>query len=109
MNRSSEENGRLSPSQSIVAFEKIHYLRMSYLNVLDSDLNKLVSFKTCCEKALAQMSEVGVKLIRNANILMQWNCVFRKHEMFPHPNIYVEMGKTETPIFLETFPEIKIK
>ena len=73
VNRSSEENGRLSPSQSIVVFEKIQYLRMAYLNVLDSDLNKPVSFKTCCDKAMAQMSEVGVKLIKNANTLMQWN------------------------------------
>ena len=63
---------------------------MAYLNVLDSDLNKSVSFKTWCDKAMAQMSEVGVKLMKNANTLMQWNCIFREHEMFPHPSIYVE-------------------
>ena len=39
---------------------------------------------------------------------MQWNCVYRKNEVFPHPNYYVEMGKTDEPLFLETFPQVKI-
>ena len=27
--------------------------------------------------------------------------------MLPHPTIHVEMGETETPIFLEIFPKIE--
>ena len=37
---------------------------------------------------------------------MQWNRIFRENEIFPHPNIYIDMGKTENPPFLETFAEI---
>ena len=40
---------------------------------------------------------------------MQWNCVYRKNEVFPHPNYYVEMGKTDEPILLQTFPQVKIE
>ena len=50
--------------------QKIQDLRMDYLNMLESDLNKSVSFKTCRDKAMAQVSEVGLKLIKNANTLM---------------------------------------
>ena len=40
---------------------------------------------------------------------MQWNRIFRENEIFCHPNIYVELGKTETPLFLETIPEVKLE
>ena len=89
--------------------QKIQYLRMAYLNVINSDLNTTISFKTCCDKAIEQMGEVGIKYIKNGNTIMQWNRVFRKNEIFPHPNIYVEMGKSENPLFLETFPEVRIE
>ena len=55
------------------------------------------------------MNEIGVKIIKNPRTLMQWNRVFRNQEVFPHPNYYVEMGKTDEPIFLQTFPQIKIE
>ena len=29
--------------------------------------------------------------------------------IFPHPNYYVEMGKNDEPLFLETFPQVKIE
>ena len=109
VNKSSEDNGRLTSSQGITMLQKIQYLRMAYLNVINSDLNKIVSFKTCCDEAIKQMSQVGVSYIRNANTIMQWNRIFRNNEIFPHPNIYVEMGKSETPLFLETFPEVKVE
>ena len=55
------------------------------------------------------MSQVGVSYIKNANTIMQWNRIFRRSEIFPHPNIYVEMGKSETPLFIETFPEVRVE
>ena len=55
------------------------------------------------------MSEIGINIIKNYQTIMQWNRVFRKHEFFPHPNYYVEMGKNEEPLFLETFPQVKIE
>ena len=109
VNKSSEDNGRLTSSQGIKMLQKIQYLRMAYLNVINSDLNKTVSFKTCCDQAIKQMSQVGVSYIKNANTIMQWNRIFRRSEIFPHPNIYVEMGKSETPLFIETFPEVRVE
>ena len=40
---------------------------------------------------------------------MQWNRIFCKHKVFPHPNHYVEMGKNDEPLFLETFPQVKME
>ena len=55
------------------------------------------------------MSQVGVSYIKNANTIMQWNQIFRRSEIFPHPNIYVEIGKSETSLFIETFPEVRVE
>ena len=71
VNKSSEENGKLTSSQSITMIQKIQYLRMAYINLINSDLNNVVSFKTCCEQAIKQMGKVGVKHIQNTNTIMQ--------------------------------------
>ena len=55
------------------------------------------------------MSEIGIKVIKNYKTIMQWNRVFRTNEMFPHPNYYIEMGKSDQPVLLETFPEVKLE
>jgi len=82
---------------------------MAYLNVLNSNIDEPISFRKCCEKAIKQLSEIGVHVITNHRTIMIWNRVFRTNEMFPHPNYYVEMGKTEEPAFLESFPEVKME
>ena len=55
------------------------------------------------------MGEIGIKVITNYKTVMTKNRVFRVNKMFPHPNNYIEMGKTDEPLFLESFPEAKIK
>ena len=40
---------------------------------------------------------------------MEWDRVFCSNEMFHHPNYYVEMGKSDQPIFLQSFLEVKLK
>ena len=55
------------------------------------------------------MSEIGINIIKSYQTIMQWNRVFHKHEVFPHHNYYVEMGKTDEPLFLQTFPQVKIE
>ena len=55
------------------------------------------------------MDEIGVKTIKDYQTIMKWNRVFRTNEIFPHPNYYVEMGKSDQPVFLETFPEVKLE
>lgn len=42
-------------------------------------------------------------------MIMRWNVIFRVNEKFPHPNYYIELGKVYVPLFLESFPESKIK
>ena len=69
----------------------------------------LLCFKKCCKKAIEQIGEIGIKFIINYKTGMTWNRVFRVNEMFPHPNYYIEMGETDEPLFLESFPEAKIK
>ena len=82
---------------------------MAYLNVLNYNIDEPISFKKCCKQAIKQLSEVGLNVITNYRTIMKWNRVFRTNEMFPHPNYYVEMGKTDQPVFLETFPEVKVE
>ena len=109
VNKASEENCELSSKQSIIMLQRILYLQNAFFNILISDLDEPFSFKLCCKKAIKQMNEIGIKLVKNARTLMQWNRVFRHQEVFPHPNYYVEMGKTDKPIFLQTFPQVKFE
>ena len=55
------------------------------------------------------MGEMGIQIIKNYKTIMGWNRIFRTNEMFPHPNYYIEMGKSDQPVFLESFPEVKLK
>ena len=86
VNRACEKNCELNINQTINIRQRIQYLRMAYFNVLESDLDQPIMFKFCCEKAIQQLSEMGIKIIRNFKSIMQWNRIFRTHEMFPHPN-----------------------
>ena len=89
--------------------QRIHYLQMAYLNILDSDINQPIVFGECCKKAIKQLGEIGIKVIKNHKTIMQWNRVSRVNEVFPHPNYYIEMGKSDQPALLETFPEVKVE
>ena len=42
-------------------------------------------------------------------MIVRWNVIHRVDEKFPHPNYYIELGKVYVPLFLESFPEAKIK
>ena len=90
VSRSSKEIGKLTSSQGIMMLQKIQYLRMAYLNVINLDLNSSVSFKTCCDQAIQRMGQFGVKYIKNGNTIMQWNRIFRRNEIFLHPIESVE-------------------
>ena len=108
VNKSSEDNSRLTSSQSITMMQKIQYLRMAYLNAINSDLNNIVSFKSCCDQAIKQMGEVGVKYIKNRNTITQWNQIFRENEIFPHLNISLLTARAATrrpirTLFLDYF------
>ena len=89
--------------------QRLQYLRMSYLNILNSNINDPISFKRSCEQGIQQMDEIGIKTIKDYQTIMKWNRVFCTNYIFPHPNYYVEMGKSDQPVFLETFPEVKLE
>ena len=56
-----------------------------------------------------QLSEIGIKVINDYKTIMQWNRVFCVNKMFPHPNHYIKMGKSDQPVFLESFLEVKLE
>ena len=91
VNKALEENCELTTKQNIIIRQRIHYLRMAYFNMLNSDLNEPVLFKECCKKLIKQMHEIGVKIISDYKTIMVWNRIFRVNEIFPHPNYYIEM------------------
>ena len=109
VNKESEDNCEVTSKQSIVMIRRILYLQNAYFIMLSNDVNELISFKRCCKKAIKQTNEIDVKIVKNSRTLMQWHRVFQNQEVFPHPNYYVEMGKTDKPIFLQTFPQVKIE
>jgi len=109
VNKANNKNCELTTKQSIILRQRLQYLRNAYLNVLQKNSNTKFSFKECCDQSLQQMSLVGTNLIKSGKTIMQWNRIFRTKELFPHPNVYIEMGKSDVPLFLETFPEVKIE
>ena len=54
------------------------------------------------------MCEIGVNIISGYKTIMIRNRIFRVSEIVPHPNYNIEMGKSNQPIFLESFPEVKL-
>ncbi len=87
VNKACEENCELNTQQTVMIQQRIHYLRMAYLNILDSDINQPVVFGECCKKAITQIIEIGIKVIKNYKTIMQQNRVFRVNKMFPIPII----------------------
>ena len=99
----------MSNNQKMIMIQRIQYLRYTYHNLLECDVNHRIKFIDCCERAIKQMETVGVKLINNYQILMRWNRVSRLEECFPHPNPSVENNRTYQPVLFEFFPQLKIE
>ena len=108
VNKASKEDGKLSHTQIIRFIHKIQGLKFAYLDVLSNFPNQPVNFATCCYNSIVKLKELSYDSVTNSKNIMSWNRIFRKNEKFPHPNIYVEMGKTYQPQLLEAFPETKI-
>ena len=70
--------------------------------------NNHTTFRSCCEQTIKIMNKNGVTLINNHQTLMKWNRMYHLDEVFPHPNINIQMGNTYHSEFLESFPEVKI-
>ena len=71
--RAYKQNCELNTKQTINIQQRIQYLRMASLNVLESDLEQPIMFKFYCEKAIQQLSEIVIKIIKKFKSIMQWN------------------------------------
>ena len=109
VNKAGEKNCEMNNTQFTLMTHRMHYLRNAYLQLLNVDTSKPISFQECCEEAIKKMNEVGIRTITNSKTVMQWNRIFRVNENFPHPNIFIEMDKTYRSPFLDTFPEAKLQ
>ena len=87
----------------------MQYLRNAYLQLLNADPNKPISFQKCCKEAIKNKNWVGIRTITNSKTVMQWNLIFRVKENVPHPNIFIEMDTTYRSPFLDTFPVVKLQ
>ena len=66
------------------------------------------SFASCCKQAIENMNKNGVSIINNYETIMKWNCTYRLDEVFPHPNIKIQIGQTYKSESLEAYPEVQI-
>ena len=104
VNKAMEKDCQLNSHQTILIYNRMQYLKFSYLFMLDRDSNS--TYSSCCKKAIQHMREnCGVNIIKNHKILMRWNRIFRLDEVFPHPNSNIQHGNTYHSDFL--MPSLK--
>ena len=95
VNRGIERDCELNSQQAILVYNCMQYLRFSYLFMLEKNTRERnETYSSCCKKAIEQMEKFGVRIIKNHQILMKWNCTFCSDEVFPHPNNYIQHGYT---------------
>ena len=61
----------------------------------------------CCQPAVDELNNLGVKTTQSKKTIGKWNRDFRKHEKFPHPNVHVRMGKKPKPPIFELYPHLE--
>ena len=109
VNKAREAHCEINSHQTILIINRMQYLKQAYLFMLEKQSSgSNNTFSNCCKKTIEYMSKCnGVNVIRNHEILMKWNRVFRLDEVFPHPNVNIQMGNTYQSELLEAFPEVK--
>jgi len=55
------------------------------------------SWTACCEQAISSFGDINVFYVKNECTLCHWSSYFLQKSCFPHPNIYVELGKENQP------------
>ena len=58
-------------------------------------------------QTLSQLSVFGFSIPTNERTVCRWHIIFKKKEIFPHPNPYVQMKKQCIPKLFEIYPEAK--
>ena len=107
----SEEESSQSSVTSYNIFvirHKALFLTRAYQIALDK-LKVGVKWEDICNEAVKELNNVGINTTTTGKIVMKWHREFRDNDQFPHPNIYVRMGKTYKPPIFELFPDIEAK
>jgi hypothetical protein len=94
----------LTPNQALQLSHKCTYLRMAYTLALDKMPTGNATWGACCREAVVQMKHMGLTTIVNERSIQNWNVHFKKAEVFPHPNLFVESGKKPTPLLFVHYP-----
>ena len=58
VNKAFEEICELDSRKTIIIRQRIHYLRMLCVNILNSDINQPVPFAECCKKAIKKWARL---------------------------------------------------
>ena len=110
VNHAEKSEYEMNLDEKIAIFQRVQGLRLTYLYAIQHFKNRSFLWKICCKKAINDMIDTGNFLIgRCWQTISKWNRIFRINELFPHPNISIEMGKSYMPPFFEDFPEAKMK
>ena len=97
----------LESHEAGIILNQCYYLRQAYRIALDSMPKK--TWVKCCEEAIQRMKEMGNAKIKHSKTLRRWNKMFRRNEIFPHPNVNIEMRREYSPVLLDVYPEAREK
>ena len=87
----------------------MQYLKQDYLYMLKKDTSENYNtVASCCKRGIKNMKENGVSTINNYKTILNWNRTYCLDEVFPHPNINIQIGQTYQSEFLEAHPEVQI-
>ena len=83
-------------------------LRITYQMAL-ATMEKGNYWSNCCQAAMSEFHRMHgpeTKIVATHwRTIQVWNIQFRNNERFPHPNPYVQRGRTPCPLLFEAFPE----
>jgi hypothetical protein len=97
----------LDARQLLALSHKCMYLRKAYTLALLNKMPGGATWISSCAEAVKQMNDMGLVTIINERSIRNWNIQFRKAEIFPHSNAFVESGRQPTPLFFIHYPECK--
>jgi len=101
-------NNPLDSQQLLSIQKKVMYLHWAYKIAL-ADMPCGDSWTACCEQAISSFGDINVFYVKNECTLCHWSSYFLQKSCFPHPNIYVELGKENQPKLFAYFPEAREK
>ena len=65
------------------------------------------TWQNCCEKAIQELKPLGIYPTKSFDTVRSWNVLFRKKNIFPHPNLLAEIGRPVDPRPFQMIPTAK--